>query len=80
MRKFTEENNISSEENLKLMQEVKKSSNVSSSLLIVRERDNNTLRIVVDDQVEGSQVRIQMDRIAILDKINFHKQVLEVLF
>ena len=58
MKKFTKENNISSEENLKLMHEVRKSSYVSSSLLTVRERDNNTLRIVVDDQVEGSQVRI----------------------
>ena len=62
------------------MQEVRKSSYVSSSLLIVRERDNNTLWMVVNDQVEGSQVRIQMDKIAIPNKINFHKQVSKVLY
>ena len=80
MKKFTKEKNILVEENFKLMQEVRKSSYVNYSLLIVREWDRNTLRIVVDDQVEGSQFRIQMDRIAILDKINFHKQVSEVLY
>jgi hypothetical protein len=55
------------------MQEVRKSSYASSSLLTVRGKDNNTLNIVVDDQVEGSQVRIQMDKISIPYKINFHK-------
>ena len=34
----------------------------------------------MDDQVEGSQVRIQMDRISIPEKINFHKQASEVLY
>ena len=62
------------------MQEVRKNTYASSSLLIVREKDNNTLKIAIDDQVEGSQVRIQMDKIAIPDKINFHKQVSEVLY
>ena len=80
VKKFSEEKNISVEENFKPMQEVRKSSCASSSLLTVRERDNNTLGIVVDGQVEGSQVRIKMDKIAILDQINFHKQVLEVLY
>ena len=42
-------------------------------MVIVREKDNNTLKISIDDQVEGSQVRIQMDKIAIPDKINFDK-------
>ena len=63
VKKFSEERNLFVEENFKLMQEVRKSSYASSSLLIVRERDNNTLKIVVNDQVEGSQVRIQMDRL-----------------
>ena len=34
----------------------------------------------MDDQIEGSQVRIQMDKIVVLDKINFHKQSSEVLY
>ena len=80
VKKFSEERNLSAEENFKLMQEVRKRSYASSSLLTVREKDNNTLKNVVDDQVEGSQVRIQMDRIAIPDKINLHKQASEVLY
>ena len=73
VKKFSEERNLSAKENFKLMKEVRKNTDASSSLLTVREKDNNTLKIVVDDQVEGSQVRIQMDKIAIPDKINFHK-------
>ena len=80
VKKFFEERNLSTEENFKLMQEVRKSTFTGTSLLTVRERDNNTLRIAVDDQTEGSQVRIQMDRIAIPDKINFQKQASKVLY
>ena len=68
MKKFSDE------ENFKLMQEVRKNTYAGSSLLTVRERDINTLRIVVDDQEEGSQVRIQMDKIVVPYKINFHKK------
>ena len=62
------------------MLEVRKNTFTCTFLLTVKERDNNTLRIVVDDQTEGSQVRIQMNKIAIPDKINFHKQASEVLY
>ena len=75
VKKFSEERNLSVEENFKLMQEVRKNTYASSSLLTVREKDSNTLKIALDDQVEGSQVRIQMDKIAIPNNINFHKQV-----
>ena len=72
VKKFSEERNLSIEENFKLMQEVRKSTFTGTSLLIVRERDRNTLRIAVEGQTEGSQVRIQMEKIVIPDKINFH--------
>ena len=62
------------------MQEVRKSTFTGASFLTVRERDNNTLRIVVDDQTEGSQVRIQMDKIDIPNNINFHKQASKALY
>ena len=80
VKKFSKERNLSAKENFKLMQEVGKISFTGTSLLTIRERDSNTLRIVVDDQTEGSQVRIQMDKIDVPDKINFHKQVSEVLY
>ena len=80
VKKLLEERNLSFEENFKLMQEVRKNTYASSSLVIVREKDNNTLKISIDDQLEGSEVRIQMDKIAILEKINFHKQALEAFY
>lgn len=49
VKKFSEERNLSSEENFKLMQEVRKNTFTCTSLLTVRERDSNTLRIAVDD-------------------------------
>lgn len=75
VNKFSEERNLSTEENFELMQEVRKNTYAGSSLLTVRERDKNKLTIAVDDQVEGSQVRLQMDKIVVPNKINFHKQV-----
>ena len=80
VQKFLEERNLSTEENFKLMQDVKKNTYMGSSLLTVRERDNNTLRIALDDQVGGSEVRIQMNKIAFPEKIFFHKQISEVLY
>ena len=80
VKKFLEERNLFAKENFKLMQEVRKNTYASSSLITVRERDSNTLRVLIDDQAKRSQVMIQMDKIPILDKINFHKKVSEVLY
>ena len=74
VKKFSEERNLPAEVNFKLMQKIGKNTYAGSSLLTVREKDNNTLRIAVDDQAKGSQVRIQMEKIVVPDKINFHKQ------
>lgn len=43
-------------------------------LLVARETDNNVLRIATNDREQISQVKIQMDKIGLPDKINFHKQ------
>ena len=80
VKKLSEERILPAKENFKLMQELRKNTFAGTSLLIVKERDSNTLRIAIDDQTEGSQVRIQMDKILVLDKINFHKQASEVLY
>ena len=80
VKKFSKEINLSPEENFKLMREVRKNTFTGTSLLTVRERDRNTLRVVVDEQTKGSQVRIQMDKIVVPDKIHFHKKASEVLY
>ena len=80
VKDFTEERNKSANENYKLMQEIRKTILVENSLLVVRETNNNVLRIVTDDRKQVSQVKIQMDKIGIPNKINFHKQDLEILY
>ena len=81
VKDFLEERNKSIDENYKLLQEARKKAPIgSTTLLIVREQDSNNLRIATDDPDHVSQVRIQMDKIGIPDKINFHKQATEVLY
>ena len=55
------------------MQEIRKTIPIKSPLLAVREADNNVFRIATNDKEGVSQVRIEMDKVGILDKINFHK-------
>lgn len=78
---FLEERNKSLDENYKLLQQARKKVHVGpTTLLTIREKDSNTLRIATDDPDHVSQVRIQMDKIGIPDKINFHKQATKVLY
>ena len=80
VKNFLEERNLSLEDNFKLMQEVRRSTLTRTSLLTIKEKDNNAIRIAADDQNEVSQVRIQMGKIGILDKINIHKQASDIFY
>ena len=80
VKDFTKERNKSANENLILMQEIKRIIPIEKYLLAVKETYNNVLRIATDDWEQVSQVRIQMDKIGILDKINFNKQASEILY
>ena len=81
VKDFLQERNKSLDENYKLLEQARKKAYVgSTTLLIVREKDSNTLRIATNDPDHVSQVRIQMNKIGILDKINFHKQATKVLY
>lgn len=62
------------------MQEIRKNVRGKRPLLVVREVDNNVFRIATNDKEGVSQVRIQMDKVGLLDKINFHKQASEILY
>ena len=53
---------------------------MENSLLAVRETNNNVLRIAIDGREHISQIRIQMDKIGLPDKISFHKQASEILY
>lgn len=81
VKDFLEERNKSLDENYKLLQQAMKKDLMDSiTLLIVREEHSNTLRLGIDDPDHVSQVRIQMDKIGIPDKINIYKQATEVLY
>ena len=80
VKNFSDEMNLSLNENFKLMQEARRNSSIEVSLLTVREKDTSTLSVSMSDESEVSQVRIQMDKITIPDKINFHKQASEILY
>ena len=80
VKDFTDERSKSTNRNNKLMQETRRTIPVENSLLEVRETNNNVLRISTTDKDQISEVRIQMDKIGLPDKINFHKQDLEILY
>lgn len=58
MKDFINERNKSTTDNYKLMQEIRKTILVESSLLAVRGADSNIFRISTDDKERISQVRI----------------------
>ena len=62
------------------MQQIRKYVPNKSSLLAVREAQGNIFRIASSDMAGVSQAKLQMDRVGIPDKINFHKQASEVLY
>ena len=62
------------------MQQIRKVVLGKSSLLAVRETKGNIFRIATSDKERLSQVRIQMDQVGILYKVNFHKQASEILY
>lgn len=62
------------------MQQIRKVLPGESSLLAVREAKDNVLRINTNDKELVSQVKIQMDQVGLLDKINFHKQASKILY
>ena len=80
MKDFTNERNKSTIDNYKLMQKIRKTIPVESYLLVVREADSNIFRIATYDKERISQVRIKMYKVGVPDKINFHKQDLEILY
>ena len=80
VKDFTNERNKSATDNYKLMQEIRKTIPVESSLLAIREVNSNVFRIATDDKEIISQVKIQMDKVGLPDKINFHKQASEILY
>ena len=68
------------DENIKLMQQIRRTVSNKSTLLDVRESEGNVFRIATMDATGVSQVKLQMDQVGIPDKVNFHKQASEILY
>ena len=80
MKDFTDKRNKVVDENYKIMQQIRRSISNKSTLLAVRESEGNVFRIATTDVIGVSQVKLQMDQVGILDKVNCHKQASEVLY
>ena len=80
VKDFTNERNESSNDNYKLMQQIRKVVLGKSCLLAVREAEGNVFGIATNDKEGVSQVKIQMDQVGLPNKINFHKQASEILY
>ena len=80
VKDFTNERNKSTNDNYKLMQDIRRIVLGKCSLLAVREAKGNMFRIANSDKEGVSQVKIQMDQVGLLDKINFHKQASKILY
>ena len=73
VRDFTDKRSKVVDENYKIMQQIRRSISNKSTLLAVRESEGNVFRIATTDAIGVSQVKLQMDQVGILDKVNFHK-------
>ena len=67
-------------ESQKLYPEVRKISQENVSLLSIRDHERNTLNIAVADKDKVLEVKIILDNINMLDKIDFHKQTSDIMY
>ena len=80
VKDFTDKRSKAVDENINLMQQIRRTVPTKSTLLAVRESEGNVFRIATSDVTGVSQVKLQMDQVGIPDKVNFHKQASEILY
>ena len=80
VKDFTDKRSKVVDENNNLMQQIKRTMPIKSTLLAVWESEGNVFRIATIDPTGVSQVKLQMDQVGIPDKVNFHKQASEILY
>ena len=68
------------EENQRLLNEVRSISLDKISLLIVKDPTRNVLNFALTEEEKVTEVKIQMDKVNIPDKILFHKKTNEMLY
>ena len=75
VKDFTDKRSKAVDENINLMQQIRRTVPTKSTLLAIRESEGNVFRIATSDVTGVSQVKLQMDQVGIRDKVNFHKQL-----
>ena len=80
IKEFLDERSVASKESYELVKEAKKMEISKSSMIAMKEKDSGVFRIAITENSQVTQVKIQMEKIAIPDKINFHRQASEVLY
>ena len=74
IKEFLDERGVASKESYELVKEARKMEISQSSMIAVKEKDSGVFRITVTDNSQVTQVKIQMEKITIPDKIFFHRQ------
>jgi hypothetical protein len=68
------------EENQRLLKEVRNISSNKMSLLTIKDPTRNVLNFALTEDEKVTEVKIQMDKVNIPNKILFHKQTNEMLY
>lgn len=80
LRIYAEMRNLTVKENMEMMSQAREVVGRGVSLYTAKDDAINTLKIVVANEQNMSEVNIIMDKVNIPDKIHFHKQVFDVLY
>ena len=80
LEKYSQKRFQALEENQRLLKEVRGISSDKMSLLTVRDLTRNVLNFALTEEEKVIEVKIQMDKLNIPDKILFHKQAHEMLY
>ena len=78
-KNYAEMRNSTVKEEMKMMSQARQVARKGVSLYFAKDDASNTLKIVVTYEQKMSEVNFIMDRVNIPDKIDFHKQVFDVL-
>jgi len=63
-----------------LLPKVEKTSQFKASLLVVRDVENKTFNIAVDDDDKVSKIKMHYENIGSPDKVRFHRNVIDMLY
>ena len=80
MSSYADKEMQSLEETKNMLPRVRKLINQKTSLISTRDAERNTLKFVVVRDKKVSEIEVKLDKISVLDKIQLHKQIGDVIY